>query len=30
MAKKGEKSVGATRFGEGFVWESKETRDDDR
>ena len=30
MAKEGERSVGATRFGEGFVWESKETRDDDR
>ena len=25
MTKKGEGSIGATRFGEGFVWEDKET-----
>ena len=30
MVKKGERSVGTTRFGEGFVRESKETRDDDK
>jgi hypothetical protein len=30
MAKKGEEFVGATRFGEGFVWEDKETREDDK
>ena len=30
MAKKCEGSVSATRFGEGFVWEDKETREDDR
>ena len=29
MAKKGERFVGTTRFDEGFVWESKETRYDD-
>ena len=30
MVKKGEGSVSAARFGEGFVWEDKETREDDR
>ena len=30
MAKKGERFVGVARFGEGFVWEDKETREDDR
>uniref|UniRef100_A0A2N9HWT1 Integrase catalytic domain-containing protein n=1 Tax=Fagus sylvatica TaxID=28930 RepID=A0A2N9HWT1_FAGSY len=30
MAKKGEGSVSAARFGEGFVREDKETREDDR
>ena len=30
MTKKGEGSVSAVRFGEGFVWEDKETREDDR
>ena len=29
MAKKGERPNGTTRFGEGFVWEKKETREDD-
>ena len=29
MAKKGERPNGTTRFGEGFVWENKETREDD-
>jgi hypothetical protein len=30
MTKKGERSVGAVRFGEGFVQENKETREDDK
>ncbi len=30
MAKKGEGFVGASRLGEGFVREDKETREDDR
>ena len=29
MAKKGERPNGTTRFGEDFVWENKETREDD-
>ena len=30
MTKKGERSVGAVRFGEGFVQEDKETKEDDK
>jgi hypothetical protein len=29
MAKNSEGSVSEARFGEGFVWEDKETREDD-
>ena len=30
MAVKSEGFVGTTRFGESFLWENEETREDDR